>query len=257
MPECLSEASRGADENFAGARLPAVLLHDGRLLDAPVVLVHDARRGLEEVFVEFWPTRGGVGKQWGTGTVRSKTEAKVPSWWADLSNPFSSTFRSSALSVRKLVSPSNSSRGSRLPSKSSSLTLVLTRPASTRLVRRTASRRSRARSTMRAWCRSNSVSSEIIRRRTPAQLSSTRALRRSCASERARVKPRAPHAGGVAAGARRRILCLLLGRRRLPSRVVVAAQESEGEPRRPGGRAAGRASIPSARLLKINARRPE
>ena len=67
------------DQHLARARLPAVLLHDAGLLHAPIVLVHDARTRLEEVFVEFWPTRGGVGKQWGTETVRSKTEAKVPS----------------------------------------------------------------------------------------------------------------------------------------------------------------------------------
>ena len=67
------------DQHLARARLPAVLLHDAGLLHAPVFAVHDARRRLEEVFVELWPTRGGVGKQWGTGTVRSKTEAKVPS----------------------------------------------------------------------------------------------------------------------------------------------------------------------------------
>lgn len=77
--EGFSKASWRADQHLAGARTPAVLLHDAGLLHTPVVLVHDARRGLEEVFVEFWPTRVGVGKQWGTETVRSKTEAKVPS----------------------------------------------------------------------------------------------------------------------------------------------------------------------------------
>ncbi len=150
-----TQRAASPDENFAGTRLPAVLLHDAGLLHAPVVLVHDARRGLEEVFVKLELVRrlrrarqGERGRE-GGGNRTARTRSK----------PRSSTFLSSALSVRKLVSPWNSSRGSRLPSRSSSLTLVFTRPVSTRLVSWTASRRSRARTIIRSWWRSNSPSS--------------------------------------------------------------------------------------------------
>ncbi len=51
--EGLPEASRRADQHLARARFPAVLLHDAGLLHAPVFAVHDARRRLEEVFVEL------------------------------------------------------------------------------------------------------------------------------------------------------------------------------------------------------------
>ena len=157
VPKRFPKSSRGADQHLARARLPAVLLHDGRLLHAPVVLVHDARRGLEEVFVKLELVRRLRRARQGE-TVRGGRDRTART----RSKPRSSTFLSSALSVRKLVSPSNSSRGSRLPSRSSSLTLVFTRPVSTRLVSWTASRRSRARTIIRSWWRSNSPSRESI-----------------------------------------------------------------------------------------------